>query len=136
MVEQKIRPPQIVIIDDSEAITAIMEESLHFELGYDVEVAHNGLDGLSLVRRVVPDLVMLDYSLPRYNGEMFMQEFLRDHHINQIPVWLISAMMPEQLRITAHRIGCTDYLKKPFDLEVLEARVQAALPYNRVIPAR
>jgi DNA-binding response OmpR family regulator len=116
-------PKHILIVDDD----TLMRRSLSFNLeqsGYRASNAANAEDALALARRERPDLVLLDIGLPGMDG----LEALR-HFKDEIgaPVIFLTARRRELDEVLGLELGADDYVTKPFDLDVLLARIKAVL---------
>jgi len=116
-------PRQILLVDDD----ALMRRSLAFNLeqsGYRVNTAANAEDALALARRESPDLVLLDIGLPGMDG-LDALRFLKDQL--GLPVIFLTARRRELDEVLGLELGADDYITKPFDLDVLLARIKAVL---------
>jgi DNA-binding response OmpR family regulator len=116
-------PKHILLVDDD----ALMRRSLGFNLqqaGYAVTTAGSAEDGLAQARNRPPDLVLLDINLPGMDGLDALKR-LRDDL--GIPVIFVTARRRELDQILGLELGADDYVTKPFDFDVLLARVKAVL---------
>ena len=115
---------KILIVDDE---TGIVEEVKAYfeEVGYRVETADSGKDGLRILRRMKPDLVILDIKLPDMNG----LEILRasKESMPQTKVIVMTGYVDQNLIDEAERLGRDAFLPKPFDLAHLEDEVDHLL---------
>jgi DNA-binding response OmpR family regulator len=120
----------ILLVDDD----ALLRRSLAFNLersGYRVSTAASGEDALRQVQHDPPDLVLLDIGLPGMDG----LDALR--HIQEtldVPVIFLTARRQELDEVLGLELGADDYVTKPFDLNVLLARIKAALRRARHAP--
>jgi len=116
-------PRKILLIDDD----ALFRRSLSFHLGqagYQVQTAASAEDGLSIMGNNLPDLVLLDIGLPGMDGLDAL------HHIKdnaKIPVIFITARHRELDEILGLELGADDYITKPFDTNILLARIKAVM---------
>ncbi|MDM7998085.1 MAG: response regulator [Acidobacteriota bacterium] len=110
---------KILIIDDEEEICQIVKMYLE-QLGeFSVLTAHNGLDGLDKVRRAMPDLVLLDISMPIMNGFKVLESLKASDTTHHIPVIMLTgAPDDEAVASLALKYG-NDCLAKPFNIEEL-----------------
>ena len=114
---------RILLVDDD----ALLRRSLGFNLeraGYQVSAAANAEDALALSRRELPDLVLLDIGLPGMDGLEAVRRF--QEHLG-VPVIFLTARRRELDEVLGLELGADDYVTKPFDLDVLLARVKAVL---------
>ncbi len=114
---------QILLIDDD----TLLRRSLAFALertGYRVSTAATAEDGLAQIAAVQPDLVLLDIGLPGMDGLDALRQMRR--HAD-LPVILVTARRRELEQVLGLELGADDYVTKPFDVEVLLARIKAVL---------
>ena len=114
---------KIVVIDDDSSVQEVVRAYLEKD-GYHVFVAGTAADGLSLIARIKPGLVVLDLMLPDRSGEDICRE-IRDR--SDLPILMLTAKASEEERVTGLAIGADDYLTKPFSPRELVARVRAIL---------
>ena len=112
-------PVKILVIDDEVVGRQLLEAILTPE-NYNVSFAENGLQGLDLVYKESPDLILCDVMMPGMDGFEVCQKIRKDTNISQIPVFLITALDDRDSRIKGIDAGADDYISKPFDrLEIL-----------------
>jgi DNA-binding response OmpR family regulator len=115
---------RILLVEDDTKLAGFIEEELILE-GYQVTVAHNGLDGLTIARNLQPDLLILDWMLPGISGlDLCLR--LRSTGI-QVPIIMLTAKDEIPDRVAGLNAGADDYVTKPFSIEELLARVKARL---------
>lgn len=113
----------IILVDDD----ALLRRSLAFNLeqaGYRTSSAATAEDALALTRRDPPDLVLLDISLPGMDGLDALRNFKEQ---TQAPVIFLTARRRELDEVVGLELGADDYITKPFNLDVLLARIKVAL---------
>lgn len=113
----------ILIVDDD----ALLRRSLAYNLeqaGYRVNTAASAEDALELARRDSPDLTLLDINLPGMDGLDALRNFQRQA---DTPIIFVSARRREIDQALGLELGADDYVTKPFDLNVLLARIKAVL---------
>jgi DNA-binding response OmpR family regulator len=113
----------IAVVEDEERIADAVAARLRAE-GFRVEVARNGPDGVELCRRIVPDLVVLDWMLPGFDGIEACRRIQADR---PVPVLFLTARDAEADVLVGLGIGADDYMTKPFSPRELVARVTAIL---------
>ena len=122
----------ILLVDDD----ALMRRSLAFNLeqaGYRPSAAANAEDALALARRDPPDLILLDIGLPGMDGLDALRSFQQRA---DTPIIFVTARRRELDQALGLELGADDYVTKPFDVNVLLARVKAVLRrYERSAPS-
>ena len=114
---------RIFIVEDDEIISEVLKKNLS-SWGYDVSCAEDFSNIIQEFVRRDPQLVLLDLKLPFYNGFHWCEEIRR---ISQVPVIFISSAADNMNMVMAMSRGADDFIAKPFDLDVLAAKVQAVL---------
>jgi DNA-binding response OmpR family regulator len=118
----KLRPMRILIIEDDEAITRILQRGLRAH-GHQALIADTGEDGVSLAEDESVELVLLDISLPGLNGHQVLER-IRNRRA-RLPVLMLTARDDLKNKVNALHGGADDYLTKPFAFEELLARIHA-----------
>ncbi len=113
----------VLVIDDSPTITKVVQLVLT-KAGYQVHTAVDGEAGLEAVRAQRPDLILLDFVMPRMNGYQFCRELVADPKLRDIPVVLMSAKGDQVGERFVKVMGIVDYITKPFSPEAITAVVQ------------
>ena len=113
----------VLVIDDSPTITKVVQLVLT-KAGYQVSTAADGEAGLAAVREKRPDLILLDFVMPRMNGYQFCRELVADPQLRDIPVVLMSAKGDQVGERFVKVMGIVDYITKPFSPEAITAVVQ------------
>jgi two-component system phosphate regulon response regulator PhoB len=116
----------IVIIEDECDLADLLAFNLQRE-GYRPLTALDGREGLELVRRERPALVLLDLMLPGMMGVDVCRELKRDPETASIPVLMLTARGEEIDRVVGFEVGADDYMVKPFSMRELVLRVRAVL---------
>ena len=113
----------IYLVEDDATIAGAVASHLR-AWGYDCVVAADFRDVAGEFQRLQPQLVLLDLLLPFYNGFHWCQEIRRT---SQVPILFLSSASDNLNILTAIQMGGDDFLAKPFDLNILAAKVQALL---------
>ena len=115
----------ILVVDDETAVVEVVALYLRRD-GFDVRVAHDGLEALKAIDQKLPALVVLDVMLPGLDGLALMRQ-LRLDPTADVPVILLTARGQEADRIYGLELGADDYVTKPFSPAELVSRVKAVL---------
>ena len=108
---------RILIVDDEKVICDEFSDILQDE-GHDVDVAHNGPDGLEKIKVEDYDLVFLDVLMPRMEGR---EVFERIKKIKEIPVAIMSGFLPASKEQDILSLGAVACLRKPLNLEKVKS---------------
>ena len=123
---------KIVVIDDTEMLLIFVEDVLATaDPNLQITTALNGMSGLKEIERIIPDLVLLDYSLPDLTGDEVCRRLLEDERTARVPVLMMSGHVPEMAAAAARLENVVTTLAKPFLSDALVdvvARILAAGP--------
>jgi two-component system KDP operon response regulator KdpE len=117
---------KILVIDDEPQIQKLLRVTLQ-ALGFEMDAASSGEEGILKTIMVRPDLIVLDLGLPDIPG---MEVLHRIREWTQIPIVVLTAKDQEEDKITALESGADDYVTKPFGMGELVARIRVALRHN------
>lgn len=115
---------KIVVVEDDPAVAEILRDALE-GAGYQVSMAPTGSEGLMLIRDLQPDVVLTDQDMPEQTGLEMLRE-LRSQQ-NYVAVLFVSARGDVEMVTQALRAGADDYIRKPFRVEEMLARIEACL---------
>ncbi|NET54632.1 MAG: response regulator transcription factor [Symploca sp. SIO2E6] len=114
---------KILVVDDEAALRRILETRLSM-IGYDVVTAADGEEALLFFSKEVPDLIVLDIMMPKYDGYYVCKEIRKK---SDVPIIMLTALGDVADRIAGLELGADDYLVKPFSPKELEARIASIL---------
>ncbi|MEW5918944.1 MAG: diguanylate cyclase [Gemmatimonadota bacterium] len=123
---------RILIADDDAAIVQTMTWVLK-EHGYDVMAAQRGADVLPMMEDRVPDLVLLDVTFPDADGYQILERIKGDERWRDVPIMMISSLPPEEASVRTLGLGAADFVRKPFRVKELLARIQAQLRMRAIL---
>lgn len=128
------KPPVILIVDDDvlarSILTGLLEEK-HSGIPYEVEVATNGPDAIEQAIALTPDLIMLDVLLPEMDGFEICRRMRAHPTLVEIPIILLTSLNDRQSQLRGIEAGADDFISKPFDSSLLQARVRTVTRLNR-----
>ncbi|MCB8943474.1 MAG: response regulator [Ardenticatenaceae bacterium] len=121
---------RILVVDDVRLMRTTFAASLQ-EAGYDVDMAENGLQAMEMMRKHPFDLILLDLIMPEMDGYQVLAAMKSHQKLRNIPVVAASAMGDMDSVVRCLEMGAVDHLDKPFDPEVLLAKVKYVLEHHR-----
>jgi DNA-binding response OmpR family regulator len=117
---------KILIADDEQDLTWAVRHTLLAE-GYEVLIANNGIEAITIAQSSQPDLIILDIMMPHINGIQVCHILRRDQYLASVPILFLSKQCSISDRINGLDDGADDYLGKPFDFDELKAHLRALL---------
>ena len=121
----------LLVVDDGDNNRDLLSRRLKKE-GFEVDEAENGLQALEKIRNKKFDLVLLDIIMPEMNGYQVLESIKTDKDLAQIPVIMISALDEIDSVVHCIEMGAEDYLQKPFNQVILNAKISATLERKRL----
>jgi DNA-binding response OmpR family regulator len=118
---------RILIIEDDADIALSIKYSMERDGAFSVTVAADGESGLADADRDLPDLVLLDLSLPGVDGIEVCRQLRRSERTRGVPVIMLTARAEERDKIKGLDLGADDYITKPFSIKEVMARVRSVL---------
>jgi signal transduction histidine kinase/ligand-binding sensor domain-containing protein/DNA-binding response OmpR family regulator len=115
----------MLLIDDNQQIRSYLKQI--FTGDFEIFEADNGTDGLDLVYHLVPDIVISDVMMQGLSGIELCSRIKEDPVLNHIPVILLTASSSPEIKLKGIEGGADDYISKPFEKEILVARVNGIL---------
>jgi CheY-like chemotaxis protein len=116
----------VLVIDDSPTILKVVQLVLT-RAGYRVDIAADGESGLDAARASHPDLILLDFVMPRMNGYQVCRELAADPDLKNVPIVLMSAKGDQVGERFVKVMGIVDYITKPFSPEAITGVVQHSI---------
>ncbi|MAU09141.1 MAG: hypothetical protein CL607_04910 [Anaerolineaceae bacterium] len=121
---------KILVVDDGQDMLDFVVEHVLTPAGYSHVLAHDGREGLKMAVQHQPDLILLDFHMPRMNGAQLLEQLNR--HNLDIPVILMTSKGSEDIAIEVYRLGVKDYVRKPFYPEEMLEAIEYALAETRL----
>ncbi len=117
---------KILVVDDEVDLVDTLVFRLK-QIGHDVEKAFDGLEALDVVRKYIPDVIILDVMLPDLDGYRVCREIKKDRSLSSIPIIMVSARSQESDRREGLEAGASEYITKPIEVNYLLGIVDALL---------
>jgi two-component system phosphate regulon response regulator PhoB len=123
---------RVLIVEDEKALAEILEYNFKKE-GFAVDTASDGEIALDKIIFKAPDLIILDWMLPKLSGIELCKKVRSNKKIKNIPIIMLTARGEEEDRLKGLEMGADDYVTKPFSINELLARAKAVLKRIRPI---
>jgi two-component system, cell cycle response regulator DivK len=121
------RQPRVLLVEDSEDNRLMMKRLIEMN-GYEVIEAVNGEQAVELAQITVPDLILMDLSLPKVDGLSATRRIRRMPVLKSVPIVVISAHDTADFHSEALASGCNEYVTKPIDFGQLELLLKRLAP--------
>ena len=120
---------KILYVEDNEENIYMLSRRLK-KKGYEIVIARDGEEGITMAQDESPDLILMDLSLPKLDGWGATRQLKESPQTQHIPVIALSAHAMAEHKATALEAGCDDYDTKPVDLERLLSKINMQLSEN------
>jgi CheY-like chemotaxis protein len=117
--------PKILIVDDSKTIRMQVKDML--PVGYEILEAKDGVEGLDLIHQEQPNLVLLDFFMPRMNGWEVIQKIQTQPKFNAIPVVMMSGRKEDVEEAAPELFDYFEFVSKPFEKNNLMVAIKSAM---------
>jgi adenylate cyclase len=124
-------PGRLLVVDDNKVNRILLSRGLE-QQGHKIETAENGIQALEKLRAGSFDLVLLDIEMPEMNGYQVLETCLQDPELRNIPIIMTSSLDEINSVVKCIELGAEDYLNKPVNPILLQARVNASLEKKRL----
>jgi two-component system phosphate regulon response regulator PhoB len=118
--------PHILVVEDEDSLATLLQYNLQKE-GYDIALAGDGEEAMLLVDERLPDLMVLDWMLPKVSGIEVCRRLRQRNETRNLPYIMLTARGEETDRVRGLDTGADDYVVKPFSMTELTARIRAVL---------
>ena len=119
---------KILVVDDHESMRKIEKQILN-DLGYkNVDMADDGTSAWELLEKGSYDFVISDWNMPQMEGIDLLKKIRADARIGKTPVLLVTAESKKEKIVEAAQAGVNDYVVKPFNAEILSAKISRIFP--------
>lgn len=115
----------ILLVDDNEDLLELMRNVLHNK--YRVIIARDGEEAMKILNNNAIDIIICDIMMPLMDGLEFCRLVKQDMQINHIPVLMLTAKNTIEDRIDCYKVGAEGYIAKPFEMKILQARIENLL---------
>lgn len=121
----------VLVVDDNSDIRSFIREVL--EEFWEVHEAIDGMDGLEIAKKIIPDVIISDIMMPGMDGLSFCKSVKANATTSHIPVILLTAKAHDDFRIRGLETGADDYIVKPFNTEILKLKISNFLRARQIL---
>ncbi len=125
-VETKKTVKRILVAEDDKVISRLVAEAVIYA-GFQAKCISDGIDALNYILESKPDAIVLDLVLPRLQGFEICSMVRKSPTVKHTPIVVMSGRVGKDDKLKAFELGADDYVTKPFQVEELVARIEAAL---------
>ncbi|MBE2271500.1 MAG: response regulator [Anaerolinea sp.] len=116
----------VLVVDDQQDNLLVAQTTLEF-FGAEVHTAYNGEEGIALLDTIRPTVILLDLRMPVLNGWETLKRLQARTDLRRVPIIAVTAHAMSGDRQRVFAAGFDDYISKPYDIELLPARLEAAI---------
>ena len=117
---------RVLIADDDRTLTHLLSSSLQ-AMGWTVDVALDAMQAVMFTRQHAPDIIVLDIAMPGGTGRQALHSLKASSKLRGIPVVVLSGSVDPDEEAKLVALGAVEFLRKPIDADVLDARLRAVL---------
>jgi DNA-binding response OmpR family regulator len=118
--------PRLLVVEDEPALAKVLQMRLQIE-GFEVDVAGDGAEAMSMIGKRRPDLVVCDLMMPVMDGLEVTRAIKGDPHLKAIPILILTALKSAKERAQLEQLGADAFVSKPFDGKELSAQIRQLL---------
>ena len=130
--QPKTQRPRVLIADDQTELLYLMKEMIE-AAGFEVFTANDGVEAMTAVFECNPDIIVLDYNMPRKDGLEVAEDLKNNPLFAHIPIIIVTGAGDKKTKMKGLGMGIDDYLIKPVDTEELIARIRMILKRNKQV---
>ena len=117
---------KLLLVDDEEDILEFLGYNLRKE-GFQVSIAHNGLEAIDVAKKEIPHLIIMDVMMPEMDGITAVEEIRKLKSLNKTLIVFLTARSEDYSQIAGFEAGADDYVSKPVKIKVLISKIVAML---------
>ncbi|GAA4950857.1 two-component regulator propeller domain-containing protein [Algibacter agarivorans] len=126
--------PILLIVDDNKDIRVFVKQVLQKE--YEIHEAENGEEGFNIASRITPNIIITDLMMPIMDGLELCEKLKTNKTTSHIPIVMLTAKISQESELKSLKIGADDYIRKPFDTEMLKIKLKNIIKGRDVLRKR
>jgi DNA-binding response OmpR family regulator len=124
----------MLLVDDNADVRYFIKS--HFSSGYQILEAKDGLEGWNMALKTIPNIIISDIMMPDMDGFEFCRKIRKDERTSHIPILLLTALGSREHEIEGLSQGADDYITKPFDMVILQTKIENILSVRQSLKQR
>ncbi|MBN2384488.1 response regulator, partial [bacterium] len=121
----------IILVADDDPFIRNLHKTIFNDPRYSLHFASNGFETLTVAKQVIPDVILLDVMMPDMNGLEVCKRIRKDPVLTTVPIILITVLDDQESQLAGLKAGADDFISKPFNSQILKARVDTTIHLNR-----
>jgi DNA-binding response OmpR family regulator len=121
---------KVMLIDDEENFCFLVKQNLEDTGQFSVEYANDPDQGLKLANKIIPDVILLDITMPEKSGLQVLESLKQNPKTMSIPIIMLTALSDEKTKLKASYLYGDDYIVKPVAFDVLKAKIDEVIERN------
>lgn len=134
MAKPRHKLPVLLIIDNNADIRGFIEHL--FSKEYEVHTAENGVEGFNMACKIIPDIIITELLMPILNGFQMCKKIKATEMVEHIPIVILTSKTSQDSELRSLRIGAEDYIRKPFDTELLKIKIDKIVQRREALKKR
>ncbi len=118
---------KILLIDDEENFCFLVKQNLEETNEFTVEYANDPDKGIKLAKKIIPDVILLDITMPKKSGLQVLEIIKQDSKTMAIPIVMLTALSDDKTKLKASYLYGDDYIVKPVSFDVLKAKIDEVI---------
>lgn len=129
--EKSEKMETLLIVEDNFALRNYLKDQLKYQ--YKIIEATNGIEGLDLAFKVIPDIIITDVLMPKMDGVEFCRHIKNDIKTSHIPVLMLTAKAQSDDWLTGIEAGADTYINKPFDIKIVKSQIKQLITSRQIL---
>jgi DNA-binding response OmpR family regulator len=118
---------KILLIDDEENFCFLVKQNLEETNEYKVEYANDPDKGIKLAGKIIPDVILLDITMPKKSGLQVLEIIKQNPKTMTIPIIMLTALADDNTKLKASYLYGDDYIVKPVPFDILKAKIDEVI---------
>ncbi|QVY66918.1 hybrid sensor histidine kinase/response regulator transcription factor [Polaribacter sp. Q13] len=132
--KDRSKSPVLLVVDDNKDIRTFIKQALGDD--YTIFEAENGQEGFEIAKKITPNIIVTDLAMPIMDGLQLCKKIKTTKTTSHIPVLILTAKLSQESELEGVKLGADDYIRKPFDIELLNLKLKNILQQRKNLRVR